>query len=710
MTCVAISRDGRILSTATADGRVAVFRLAIFEQGSSESSNGSALSVNAMQLQEFAPDARVTAMSIAHVPAPSEARAYSRFRENGYCVITGHVNGFLNVWWLGNNKSALAPGPLDVRNAPRARRGAPPPPPPAPPAPLEPMASYPPFHASRGPITHISAAFVVEEVPAGAESLPRLFSTAPPGAAVATRFASTAMCVGASGAMGWRVFSFAHESPVTRSSPSNPPLCLRADDAAGAWGYDADGRRTFAPPPPVDVSHLTIPAFSAPSFADVLRAPIVGAPPGEAWASATGGVVSSRPGGGASGCEPRGTALLQLLPSADADIVGSAALMGSVGDAGADTRALFWGLGEEPVAGSRSLFRALARAGAGASAAGAGGTQAHAAYPGAPSFGNELSRDASSGGRSGGGYPNEPFGRFAMVPRAVVLLYSERGVHAAGFDHHAGVIIGVRPETMASHVASSDAAAAAVPPPPPPPPQPRADAPADTWSCGAGALQAKPSIRRTPPPLNRGAALTAKLNNARSLLRARTSYVPPPETLTHSKRESPPSAPVFPMSKTGRQDAILHGLRQVFHEEDASQAAALSASEKQERAKVVALAATINRALRPRTASAPRSTMTQAAADSAAAVAREEKEAERERVRLAASAHYMPRHSAARLLYRNTPSPSATQDDLAALLAHVALYSVEPKWEQVAPDDAAFGGNFDIWAEEPAPGAFIEAD
>ena len=780
VTTIAFSRDGRILAAATADGRVAVFRLSV-----SEALQTGSLTINATRVRDFASETRVTALSVAHVPTAQNAHLFARFRENGYFIITGHTNGFLNVWWLGDNAAARAPGPLEARNAPRVRGGTsshlpPPPPPPLPPTlPLEPLASYPPFHASRGPITHISAAFVVEDVPAGSEPLPRLFSAAIPRKA-GLQMTSTVVVVGASGAVGWRVFSFPHLNP--RNTPgvdqgagtargAGPPVCLRPDDASGAWSYGDDGRRIFSPPPPVDVSYLTAPAFSVPSFSDVLRAPIVGAPPSEAWASTTGNVLSARPGGGASGCEPHGTALLQLLPSADALFVGTAALTGATTDAGADVRTLFAGLGKEPTTGARSLFRSLSRAGAGNSAAGGGGGSAHAAFPGAPNFNNGFSRDASRGGREGGGFPNDPWGSFAMVPRAIVLLLSERGIHAAGFDHHAGVVVGVRPEALAAHVVTSEPLTALsstpmVTPPPLDTPPIVTQIP-QTWSCGAGKLMADaPRVRRTPAPLKRGAAEAAKRLNAQTLLRARTSYVPPVEIFTSSRHASvapPPAPPSFPMASTGRRDAIVGGSRQLFHENDAAEAAAQAALTSLGRARGVALEATIERALRLPIQSAQRfGAATMASTEAAYIAARKVSEAMRAEKNAVAALKYMPRNSLDRLLEKTertiaaaaaaTAAATATaataaaaaaaavhvadvtnmagnnnaSDDLTSLLCNLALYSVAPQWENADGTPYDENGNSfvpltdvggivnatdDLWAEAetaPSPSACFE--
>ena len=230
----AFSRDGSVLAIADTSARVTVM---VFKLREGEGSGGG-LTVTAEPALTFSCDTAVTALVVAHVPAPAAANRFSRFKLNAYAVVTGHVNGFLNIWWCGDNvnaKDGAATAPLAARGGGRSASGAtvmgrgaartssaraasPPSPPPAPPR--EPLATYPPFHASRGPITHISPPFSVNDRAAGAElAAAGLFSSARRSGAHGG--AATLFCVGAHGAIGWRVYALPHVAP--REMPGVDP-------------------------------------------------------------------------------------------------------------------------------------------------------------------------------------------------------------------------------------------------------------------------------------------------------------------------------------------------------------------------------------------------------------------------------------------------------------------------------------------------------
>ena len=284
----ALSRDGALLALGSIGSRVAVFALRSEggDGGGGGGGGGGAGRIRGTQVAAFQCESPITALSLLHLPAHAHCHAFTRFRFNGYAVATGHANGFLNVWWCGNWCGSEGEGdgaaPSAAAAAPQARPGAP--------FATAPLASYPPFHASRGAITHISPAFMTEDrAPATPHpSPPALAPLAaaappPPPAAAArlapTRVRATCIVVGATGARGWRTYAFPHGAPPPLPPPpGTPPLLLRPDAAPGCWGYnEATGRREYLPPPAVDATALTRPAFSVPSYADCLRAVVVGA-------------------------------------------------------------------------------------------------------------------------------------------------------------------------------------------------------------------------------------------------------------------------------------------------------------------------------------------------------------------------------------------------------------------------------------------------
>jgi len=662
----ALSRDGALLALASTGARVAVFALRADGGGS-----GGGGRVRGAQVAAFQCESPVTALSLLHLPAHAHCHAFSRFRYNGYAVATGHANGFLNVWWCGNWCGGGGEGGAPAQAAAAAAYAT------------APLASYPPFHASRGAITHISPAFMTEDsAPATPHPSPPPLALPPPPSAARlapTRVRATCIVVGAAGARGWRTYAFPHGAPPALPPPPGaPPLMLRPDAAPGCWGYnEATGRREYLPPPAVDATALTRPAFSAPSYADCLRAVVVGAAGGAGgdrpWAAscdaAMGAFAAAAAGGAAAaatappasaGAVPRGVALLQRAPCADSEALGWEA----VGDGAAPP--VFAGLPPLPAtpssatAADASLFRLLARGGA--------GTAAHPAYEEGPGGARPLSAP--------------PFAAHVFLPRTVLLLLTERELCLAGYDHAPGLVADLRVRELAAAAAvvtggrgvaaAAAAAKAAAPPPPAPAPAPQ---------------------RRRPLPAPQPPA-PSPLELATARLAARKLYAPPPPLPRAAAAEppQPPPRPHFPMATTGRGDAVVFGRPVLFQE--AEHRAAAEEAKRSALAETAAGLAVQSEARRARGGGENGGGRGFAfppppSPEALAAAAREAKEVARAAVRAAAVRAATPRHSRRRQASAATARAAGAGGaggeggDLAATLAlrALSLAHVEPPWE-----------------------------
>jgi hypothetical protein len=201
----------------------------------------------------------VSAASFFTVPSSPDSLLFAAHEHNHVCLATGHEDGALSVWWLGDNDTQASGGGsgsaadsgaasiaggsvavgtgLGLQQQTQDRREE------AYMARLhrEPLAQYPALHASQGRITHITPSFVVDHSGYGSGALreaPWSSLTSPPAAAAAAEppadplsttlasFApsatdapvrgpttSTVLCVGVKGMRGWRVFSFDHVLP-----------------------------------------------------------------------------------------------------------------------------------------------------------------------------------------------------------------------------------------------------------------------------------------------------------------------------------------------------------------------------------------------------------------------------------------------------------------------------------------------------------------
>lgn len=322
------------------------------------------------------PESAVTCLSLLHFPVSIDAQLFRRFALNGYALLTGHCNGFLNVWWCGNidkqHSDQFVPTPTDLPSSSSLV---------IPYACTVPLASYPPFHANRGPISSISPPFAtggtrarfsksihplsslsnstVGDIVDPSKGSNRSYINSVLDACTTGRKlskcsaaipfkqfpsntllhsldptrqdqTSTSVCVGAHNTRGWRLFAFAHtqedavrcssgmssESVINTGRPSSnniksrPNLhasqtTIRPQSATSRlrnqarqtngnstftdslllcpdepellqFAYDQNGKRNLVPPPPMSVGHLLNPPFVCPSYADVLRAPIIG--------------------------------------------------------------------------------------------------------------------------------------------------------------------------------------------------------------------------------------------------------------------------------------------------------------------------------------------------------------------------------------------------------------------------------------------------
>jgi len=333
----------------------------------------------------------------------------------------------------------------------------------------DPIASYPPFHASRGPIRFLTAGVAAEEGRYGAEAYPSMFGhpsasaggLRPFGASSAsaaarglghgqggygvpsmsaggvaqTGFPSTVslVCVGAEGARGWRVYSFDHTMPtppaagsvraVAGGSVSRPPglpgpslsfpssalggadggaasqrhgsggsgaasakgSAVTVDPAAqategrerpnyipGCMSWDDRGRRSYRPPSPRSVAHLLAPCVRFPTYAECLRAPIIGE---GAWASSTGVALRADASGisgvsGSGGASPRAAVSLPSHPAlpdygrpsayGGADASSSSPRAAAAGRGGSSgVHPLGWGLSIRHPAADDSFLRVL---------------------------------------------------------------------------------------------------------------------------------------------------------------------------------------------------------------------------------------------------------------------------------------------------------------------------------------------------------------
>ncbi|RYG45202.1 hypothetical protein EON67_10860, partial [archaeon] len=226
-------------------------------------------------IARFGTEALVTAVSVLHIPAPADAVNFAAFKYNHLLLLTGHANGFLNVWWLGNLQSlGSEPAPEGCVRVPQP--GA------------HQLASYPPFHASRGAVTTISVGVTAEEAVHGRSLLPSTHPSALAPLEASSEGAprvpttSTLVAVGAVGARGWRMYTFDHVLPPVLPQSARQGFPLRTSDMARArasrvtYTWDAMGKRQRVEPTPADVSHCLAACVRCPTYAECLRAPIIG--------------------------------------------------------------------------------------------------------------------------------------------------------------------------------------------------------------------------------------------------------------------------------------------------------------------------------------------------------------------------------------------------------------------------------------------------
>ena len=448
-------------------------------------------------VRSFLCESDVTAMAVFHVPCHPDSFSFNRFKLNGYAVLTGHLNGFLNLWWCGNNQhggnsdsttsSSSPPSVVDARNIKKSNtstfmhqendisgnnnnknrdKGK---------AHISssavkghsfsvsstPLASYPPLHASRGPIVHISTPFVAATGTENGGLIPPMFNGMRASAQVSASAVggnvggglSSFTCVGAHGARGWRLFELPHTAipeAKTRRMPTSSSSSLttskdRPDGGRFDWG--SDGRRVFVPSPPVDVTHLIHPLFDVPSLADCLRSATVGENVWRSYSDIPSTVSQQKGGGGSSafssslneigGVDPRGFALIQRYPAADSDFLPPFALEGSTSDDSLPNSQLFPGLAPSAIAADRSLFRLLAR-----SPSGRFSNHGARAFPAIDAAALAVeAQQRHSRGLTPEEVRNKASGEILHLPRTVTLLLTERGVSCIGFDHAPGLAI-----------------------------------------------------------------------------------------------------------------------------------------------------------------------------------------------------------------------------------------------------------------------------
>ena len=270
------SADGRALAvaTASASGRHAV---AVYSVDAAKPLPSSLTTRQACVIR-----CEVAVTALAWLPVPAAGGGYSRFTRfslSRHAVVTGHANGFVNVWWCGNTGAAQSDGVVAMLSSPTA--------------------SYPPFSALRGPVTCITPGVVVDALAmippqqhAGAQSL--LLSSSGSssragGGSSASWFsgsdhkgAASVVFIGAAGSRGWRPLVFPHAGATTAttstaaSSPTRPGVAAVPDAVHPLFGYDSHGRRVELPHPLEDVSRFIIPAFRCPSLAECARAAVIG--------------------------------------------------------------------------------------------------------------------------------------------------------------------------------------------------------------------------------------------------------------------------------------------------------------------------------------------------------------------------------------------------------------------------------------------------
>ncbi len=749
ITRLAFSRDGAYLAVATTALTMTVFALEIPLAAAAEGAGASdarapaapaarASRISGYACASFTAETPPTALALLHFPKQPSAAAFCRFRHNHMALLSGHVNGFLNVWWCGNTPAAAAAA---------AAAAAP-----------SPLASYPPFHASRGPITHISVPFFVDEsVPSTpGPSPPPLFATllsaagaaAEGGAAAQTALAAlqhqppcstptlraTQVVVGAHGARGWRCYAFPHlpvlQAPpplsaskgataaaASSTTPAAAALFLRPDvtllaptaaaaqgTAEGHWSWDAGtGRRVFCLSPPVAVGHLTRPPFACPSYAECLRAPVVGWEGGgrgdAGWASlhpqgGVGGSFSSTGRGGAAdplegGVEPRGCALLQRLPGSE--------------------ELLEWeALEAEAVRGGGGLTASYARAAR---------LQASAlspSFPGLPPAHFSPQRDIFAQCARGSGFHTPPTAptlapstaappRFLLLPRTVLFLLTERHILAAGFDHAPGLASEGSCAAVKKMLEDSLEARAAYQrqlvfqqqqqqQQEEQQQQQQQQREASMQRSQAAAVK-RPQVSRTPPPPPKPNP-TAE---AAKRLFARMHYIPPPPPV--AAQRAPPPKPSFPMPATGRGEVVLGGRRQLFQlpqpsppHQAARSGAARGGAGSSSSSSSSSSSPTLHQWLSLSTQQARTEAQLRASAELQAVAAREN-----------AKLAYMPRHSRARErewgrhLAPQQPQQLSGEDagygQAAALLARLAMdpSAYCPEWEVVEGEAGAVG-------------------
>ena len=591
--------------------------------------------VHGNYIRSYLCESEPTALCVANIPTHSDASLYSKFRYNGYIIITGHTNGFINIWWGGNiptidinnqpvNKAASENTSNDNKNVSKATKatvsvpkgskiskanaanGTKVVPPVLPPVSSTssitssispnsltmesvPIASYPPFHASRGAIMHISPAFCIET---GTEhrkhvqmfqSLTGTSTVLNPATKIGSNL-STIFCVGAYGARGWRVFELPHllipSSPVPRTTSSKKSNTLSTPDLVrGTWSYDQRGRKIFVPPAPADVSHLLQPLVTCPTYTDCMRSPVIG---DAQWKSTSHNPLSSTASLTLSssvetGIDPRGAVLLQRYPSADTTSLPSYATEGSTADDSygsytSTVNSLYPGLPPTTITPDKSVFRLMAR--------NVTGIQSEQSV-----FANNDNNEETNKEILHDGFPHLPSGNVMQVPRTIVLLLTERGLHAAGFDHGPSLVADIKPNTMAAHargipipeLSSSPTETKDIPvttttenildkfPEKIPPLQQHgtrdiwADEPVDNQN----------NITTNTIILNLTAnTATSSINRGRKL---------------KNKEFHPHSKPQWPMAITGRHDSFIRGLRATFDIEESEELLKKRSSSKEHR-------------------------------------------------------------------------------------------------------------------------------
>ena len=413
-------------------------------------------------VRSFLCDSSVSALSVLHIPCHPDSFSFTRFRLNGYAILSGHTNGFLNLWWCGNNTSSSSSTSTSspdesgrkqthIKQSNSSNVSSSPP-----------LASYPPLHASRGPILHITNSFVASTGTEHGGLVPPMFNGMRAGAQVSASAVggnvggglSTFACVGAHGARGWRLFELPHiRIPDSRQQSQQQkriglPIKANARPDGGRFDWGNDGRRVFVPAPSVDVSHLINPLFDIPSLADCLRSSTVGENVWRSHSDIPSTVSQQRgAGGGASafassandigGVDPRGFALLQRYPGADSDFLPPRAIEGGISDDSLPNSLLFPGLAPSAIAADRSMFRLLSR-----SPSGRFSNHGQTAFQANDSAALAVAaQQRHMRGLSPETDNKTATGEFLHLPRTVLLLLTERGISCAGFDHAPGLAI-----------------------------------------------------------------------------------------------------------------------------------------------------------------------------------------------------------------------------------------------------------------------------